>query len=31
MVPLSAESEGLFDDEAELKLSRLKQPSPIFK
>jgi len=31
MVPLSAESERLFDDEAELKRSRLKQPSPIIK
>jgi hypothetical protein len=31
MVPLSAESERLFDDEAELKRRRLKQPSLIFK
>jgi len=31
MVPLSAKSERLFDDEAELKRSRLKQPSLIFE
>jgi hypothetical protein len=31
IVPLSAESERLFDDEAALMRSHLKQPSPIFK